>query len=270
MITLFISLFIACTGEPEVEKSKEVAKSFNKLDPTQLAGAVNKAELVPSPVEMQEKLAKSGLQAELGSLVTTSKDIKVVVSNDNDQTAIRTGVVMADLVLTVKTADKETVLRRLGKLKKGLNQLGAGGDINSTIEDFENRVQNAEIKKSELLSEFDDMAGVMVPELEYEAGDWVVPLIQAGTWVEGANLVAKVMIKEGKYDGADQFFRQKEIVEYFISYVNREGKERTTEGIAQTLVDTLEQLKQIAGKPKLTEADVKEIEKLTSSVLALL
>ena len=219
---------------------------------------------------MQQKLAKSGLQAELGSLVTTSNDIVVVIPSDNDQTAIRTGVVMADLVLTVKTANKEEVLLRLGKLKKGLNHLGAGGDINSTIEDFETRVQKAEIKKSELLSEFDDMASVMVPELEYEAGDWVVPLIQAGTWVEGANLVSKAMIKEGKYDGADEFFRQKEIVEYFISYVNREGKERTTAGVAQTLVETLTKLKQVASKPKLTEADVKEIEKLTSSVLALL
>lgn len=261
---------MACSGEPEAEKSNEVAKSFGKLDPNALAQAVSKAELVPSPVEMQEKLAKLGLQSELGSMVTTSSDIAVVVPNDNDQTAIRIGVVMADLVLTVKKSDKETILGRLGKLKKGLNQLGAGGDISSTIEDFEARVQKAEIKKSELLTEFDEMAGVMVPELEYEAGDWVVPLIQAGTWLEGANLVSKLMIKEGKYDGADEFFRQKEVVEYFISYVNREGKDRTTEGIADKLVDTLKRLKDIASQPKLTEADVKEIEKLTSSVLALL
>ena len=27
----------------------------------------------------------------------------------------------------------------------------------------------------------------MVPELEYEAGEWVVPLIQAGSWLEGAS-----------------------------------------------------------------------------------
>lgn len=267
-MVFLISLLIACSGTPDAEKATKT--SFGKIDPASLANAVNKAELVPSPVEMQEKLAKSGLQSELGSLVTTSNDIAVVIEGDKDQTAIRTGVVMADLVLTVKKSDKETILLRLGKLKKGLTALGAGGDIQDTIQDFEDRVQKAEIKKSELLSEFDELSAVLVPELEYEAGDWVVPLIQAGTWLEGANLVSKVMIKEGKYDGADQFFRQKEIVEYFISYVNREGKERTTEGIATTLVDSLEQLKQIAGKPKLTEADVKEIEKVTSSVLALL
>ena len=36
----------------------------------------------------------------------------------------------------------------------------------------------------------DELSGVMVPELEYEAGDWVVPLIQTGSWLEGANLVS--------------------------------------------------------------------------------
>jgi len=268
MTVLLISLFFACSGD--VNTNEAEVKSFNKLDLATLANAVDKAQLVPSPVEMQEKLAKSGLNAELGSLVTTPKDFMVVVGDDNDQTAIRTGIVMADLVLTVKSAGKETILLRLGKLKEGLDKLGAGADIHSTIEDFEQRVQSAEINRRELLSEFDDMASVMVSELEYEAGDWVVPLIQAGTWLEGANLVSKAMIKEGKYDAADDFFRQKQIVEYFISYINREGKERTSEGVATTLVETLKELKQIAAKPKLSEADVKKIEKLTSSVFALL
>ena len=270
MTVLLISLFFACSGDMNTNGTEVKAKSLNKLDPATLADAVDKAELVPSPVEMQEKLVKAGLSGELGSFVTTPKDFRVVVGDDNDQTAIRTGIVMADLVLTVKSADKEAILLRLGKLKEGLDKLGGGADIHSTIEDFEQRVQSAEIKKSELLSEFDDMASIMVSELEYEAGDWVVPLIQAGTWLEGANLVSKAMIKEEKYDAANQFFRQKEIVEYFISYINREGKERAPEGVAITLIETLKELKQISGKPKLSEADVKKIEKLTSSVFALL
>ena len=103
-----------------------------------------------------------------------------------------------------------------------------------------------------------------------EAGDWVVPLIQAGTWLEGANLVAKIMVKEGKYDAADEFFRQKEIVEYFISYVDRDGKDKAPDGVVKTLSDMLNSFKSISSKPRIEEADVKEIEKLTSQVLALL
>ena len=268
----FSLLLIACSGneagDADASKKEKSAQSF-KIDEKSLAEAVNKTELVPSPVEMQEKLAKAGLQTELSTLVPTEKNIKVVVE-DNDQTAIRTGVVLADLVLTVKVSNKDQILNRLGKLKKGFAQLGAGDDIKATIEDFEARVNKNEIKKSELLSEFDDMASVMVPELEYEAGDWIVPLIQAGTWLEGANLVSKAMIKEGKYDSADTFFRQKEIVEYFISYVDRDGKDKAPSGIIKTLLDMLKSLKAIASKPRIEEKDIKEIEALTSKVLALL
>jgi hypothetical protein len=267
----FLSLLIACSGN-EVSKEetpkKEQPTAF-KIDEKSLEAAVNKAELVPSPVEMQKKLAEAGLQTELSTLVPTEKNINVVVE-DNDQTAIRTGVVLADLVLTVKVSNKEQILNRLGKLKKGFAKLGAGDDIKATIEDFETRVSANEIKKSELLSEFDDMASVMVPELEYEAGDWIVPLIQAGTWLEGANLVSKAMLKEGKFDSANTFFREKEIVEYFISYVDRDGKDKAPSGVIKTLSQMLTEFKNIASKPRIVEADVKEIEKLTSKVLNLL
>jgi len=267
----FLSLLIACSGN-EVSKDETLKKEQTtafKIDEKSLEAAVNKAELVPSPVEMQNKLAEAGLQTELSTLVPTEKNINVVVE-DNDQTAIRTGVVLADLVLTVKVSNKEQILNRLGKLKKGFAKLGAGDDIKATIEDFEIRVSKNEIKKSELLSEFDDMASVMVPELEYEAGDWIVPLIQAGTWLEGANLVSKAMLKEGKYDSANKFFREKEIVEYFISYVDRDGKDKAPSGVIKTLSQMLTEFKNIASKPRIEEADVKEIEKLTSKVLNLL
>ena len=258
------------TVAKEAEKvAEEKNEGFNKLDLENLANAVNKAELVPSPVEMEKKLKEAGLQGELGSQIPAGKSMEVVVA-DHDQTAIRTGVVMADLVLTLKTSDQATILDRLGKMKAGLQKLGAGQDIYATIEDFETKVSDNSINKADLLSEFDDLSQVMVSELEYEAGEWVVPLIQSGTWLEGANLVSKVMIKEGKYDQANTFFRQKEIVEYFISYVDREGKDRAPDKVIGNLVDTLNQLKVIASKPNIEEADVKKIEELSSVVLGLL
>jgi hypothetical protein len=274
MKAVLLSVFMmACSEETsapvEEPKEQKAEKSFNKIDPASLEDAVNKAELVPSPVEMQGKLSKAGLQTELSTLVTSENKIKVVVE-DNDQTAIRTGVVLADLVLTIKVSSKEQILDRLSKLKSGFEKLGAGSDIKVTIEEFEANVKKGETGRAELLEEFDLYSQVMVTELEYEAGDWVVPLIQAGTWLEGANLVSKIMIKEGKYDSADEFFRQKEIVEYFISYVDRKGKSKAPDGVVKTLSETLTALKTIASKPKIEEADVKKIESLTSTVLALL
>ena len=43
--------------------------------------------------------------------------------DDNDQVAIRTGIVIADLVLTLKTSDQESILKRLGKNENGLKKL---------------------------------------------------------------------------------------------------------------------------------------------------
>ena len=275
----FLSLQFACSGDSATEApdgkaqaettEAEAGKGFNKLDPNALANAVNKAELVPSPIDMEAKLKAAGLQQDLGSLIPTSKDLKVIVE-DNDQVAIRTGIVMADLVLTLKSSDQATILKRLGKMKEGLKKLGAGDDIYAVLQDFEERVQDNSVKKSELLEEFDELSQVMVSELEYEAGEWVVPLIQAGTWLEGANLVAKIMHKENKYNAADEFFRQKEIVEYFISYVGRDGKDRAPDQVIAKLISTLDDLKNIADQPKISGADVQKIEKLTDLVLNLL
>ncbi len=274
-MTLF-SLLLACSGDTTTENGDatqatetEPKKGFNKLDPNALADAVNKAELVPSPIEMEAKLKSAGLQKDLGSLIPAGKDIKVIVE-DNDQVAIRTGIVMADLVLTLKSSDQATILKRLGKMKEGLKKLGAGADIYAVIQDFEERVQDNSVKKDELLEEFDELSQVMVSELEYEAGEWVVPLIQAGTWLEGANLVAKIMHAENKYNAADEFFRQKEIVEYFISYIDRDGKDRAPDQVVAKLLSTLNDLKTIADKPKISGADVQKIESLTNLVLNLL
>ena len=132
----------ACRESTDAKKTG----AKDKLDLNALADAVNKAELVPSPIEMEAKLKSAGLQQNLGSLIPTSKDLKVIV-DDNDQVAIRTGIVMADLVLTLKTSDQGSILKRLGKMKAGLKKLGAGDDIYAVLEDFEMRVQDNSVSK---------------------------------------------------------------------------------------------------------------------------
>jgi hypothetical protein len=110
----------------------------------------------------------------------------------------------------------------------------------------------------------------MVPELEYEAGEWVVPLIQAGSWLEGANLVSSAIIAENKYDSAAQLLKQPRVVEYFLQYVEREGREKAPDQVVTKLVDVLKKLKTIAEKETLTAEDIKEVNKSTSEVLSML
>ena len=60
----------------------------------------------------------------------------------------------------------------------------------------------------------------MVPELEYEAGEWVVPLIQTGSWLEGSYLVSSAIINESQYDKASNLCVNQSCW-YFLKYVQR-------------------------------------------------
>ena len=124
-------------------------------------------------------------------------------------------------------------------MKAGFKALGAGDDIQATISDLSTQITNDAIQEDDLLKEMDELSGVMVSELEYEAGDWVVPLIQAGSWLEGANLVSAAIIKESKFDVAGQLLKQPRVVEYFLKYVEREGGNKAPDQVVDKLKQVL-------------------------------
>ena len=191
--TLLLALMLAACGGESAEKpaatnaegakpaAEEVApvKKVAKFDAATLKAEALKVALVPSPAEMQKALGNAGLESQLSSLVQ-NRDISVDVEN-KDQVAVRTGVILADLVLTVKEASSEDQLQRLSRIKQGFSLLGAGDDVAATIDELSDKIKSGSGSKEDLLKEFDELSGVLVPELEYEAGDWVVPLIQAGS-----------------------------------------------------------------------------------------
>ena len=217
---------------------------------------------------MQAALEKAGLTSQLASLVG---DRKISVNSDNlDQVAVRTGVVLAEVVLTVKDTPKERFAERMETLKEGFKLLGAGDDIPNTIDDIVERVNNDAVSREDLLKEVDELSGVMVPELETEAGDWVVPLIQAGSWLEGSHLVASAIQKEAKFGAAGELLRQPSVVDYFLNYVQREGREKAPDEVVKQLEQTLLKLKEIASKDALSEEDVQTIHDVTGAVLQLL
>lgn len=238
------------------------------LSGDELRAAADQVALVPSPAEMERSLAHAGVGKTLASMVS---DRKISMAVDNkDQLAVRAGVVLADLVLTVKDSPKERTVARLTALGVALDKLGAGKDVQATIEGYKKDINNDVLGKDELIKEFDELSQVMVPELKYEAGDWVVPLIQAGSWLEGAHLVSGAVVETGKFDAADNLLRQPAVVDYFIKYVDREGADKAPDKVVAKLRETLTTLKTVASKPTLSEADVKTVHEATGAVLSLL
>lgn len=272
-----MALLSACTGSEPVQETPEnndpvenTAKTTTpKLDLAQLQKAAEEVALVPSPAEMQKSLKNAGLKSDLAQMVSQDRDIKMDIEN-KDNLAVRTGVVLADLVLTVTTASKERKIDQMKKLKVGFDGLGAGSDIQATLDDLITQITNDAMNNDDLLKEMDELSGVMVSELEYEAGEWVVPLIQAGSWLEGANLVSGAIIAESQFVTASQLLKQPRVVDYFLKYVEREGREKAADQVVDKLLEVLKSLKTIAAKESLGEADVQEINKATNEVLSML
>jgi hypothetical protein len=225
-------------------------------------------QLVPSPVEMQRALEKAGIAEGLDKLVT-ERSMKLDVEN-KDIVSVRTGVILADALLTVKSAPSEKLVGRLGTVKTGLMSLGAGNDLPTVIDDLVAKINNQGISRDDLVKELDDLHGAIIPEIRYEAGERCVPLIQAGSWLEGSNLVAAAVVAANKPEAGDKLLRQPLVVDYFLKYVKVEGAGKADAAVLKQLETTLMKLKDIASKPSLTIDDIKEVKTQTDAVLALL
>ena len=282
-ISLFLTMvaLVACSGESAVDAPPAGGDQPAGGQPTpveapelqlELGTLLEKAQtnaLVPSPAEMQKALNAAGIDTQLAQMVPDRSGLKMNVPN-TDQAAVRTGVVLADLLLTLSTAPKEKMVANLNQIKAGMAQLGGGDEIPAIIDDLSAQIQNDAISRDDLVKELDELSGVLIPEIEYKAGEQVVPLIQAGSWLEGANLIASAMEASGKYDGADNLLKQPAVVEYFQKYVATEGASKAPSDVIDQLKGTLDTLGEICAKEHLEEADVKTIKSSTASVLDLL
>ena len=264
-------LLAACGGreEPAAPPTPPpVPAAPQAIDVDAVRATAVPTSLTPSPAEMQAALTREGIAESLGLLVRARE---VVVENANlDQVAVRTGVLIADVVLTAKEAPKEVLVARLGAIKKGLGLLGGGKDLPATLDELIGQIQSDAITREGLVKEMDELSGAVIPEIEYEAGPRCVPLIQAGSWLEGANLVSAAVRKAGKPEAANVLLRQPEVVGYFLRYVRGEGQARAPDQVIDRLEASLVAIQGITGKTTLTAEDVETLYLETESVLKLL
>ena len=278
-ITFAASLAAGCGGSGNEQASSEqpeaasdeaapAAEDWAPLDIAALKAEATRVVLVPSPTETQAALTKAGIEAALSDLV---QDRSYSDKNDADHVAVRTGVVMADVLLTLKSSEKAKLTERLKAIESGMGTLGVSGDLQATLTELVSQVENDQVdpERNDLLRDLEDVAGSKIPAAEFDS-DKYLPLLQAGSWLEGANLIARAMQAEGKFEQANQLLRQPEVVEYFLRYVEDEGQERADDHILVTLKDTLNVLLTTAQKESLSSEDVKTIQEATDSVLALL
>lgn len=271
-------LLLACSGgespvaappEPAQPNVENPATEPPAVDKEALAGAEKEASLVPSPTEMQRALTEAGIDKGLSKLVPPNQPPQP--GDDRDATAVRVGMDLAYTLLTVSDADTPVpvIVARLEQVKTGMKALGADKDIGPTIDDLVGRLQSDSLTRGGLLSELDELHGAVLPEIEFEAGERIVPLIQAGSWVAGVNLVATAVVNAQKPEAA-KLLRQPEVAAYFQRYVRTEGANVAPAGVSKQLDATLDAFQKVASKPELDLNDASTIVKQTSDVLALL
>jgi len=275
-----LSLLLACSGgttEPAPDpapadapkKEAPANPETPDLDAATLEAEADQVALVPSPVETQKALEASGVDTQLASLIPKHQfDLE---ADGLDHAAVRTGVLLADVLLTVKTAETPQLVQRISAVQKGMKQLKGGKDIHLTLEDIKDRLKAEAVTRDDLLREFDELSGAVIPELEFNGQDRVVPLIEAGSWLEGANLVARAVKKSGNKGAAETLLKAPTVVDYFIEYVKTDGADKAPEAVTKKLEESLLELKAVASKTEpLTDEDIDTVIKVTNAVLALL
>lgn len=273
---LFLAMVACGGGESTTPPAPEPAPAAPETPPVTKDDLKNAdtVGIVPSPTETAQALEKAGVSTQLATLVPDHKfDMQKA---DTDHAAIRTGVTLADMLLTVKTAEKDKLLERLATIQTGMTQLGGGADIEATLRDMHERVKADAVTRDELLQEFEELSGAIIPELDFNGNARIVPLIEAGSWLEAANLVARAVkeanvVKAGEASVADDLLKQPEVVAFFIKYVKTEGAEKAPEQVTQQLEKSLTELQNLAKKEgPLDAADIENVAKVTQDVLSLL
>lgn len=263
----------ACTsGTPvEPEKPAEVEEAANEPEVKAIPPSEGRRDgLVPSILETQRALEAAGVETKLATLVKPRT--YDMAADAPDRAAVRTGVVLADMLLTVTSSDKDTLNQQLEMVRRGMKQLNGGSDIDATIADYQERVKADAVSREELVAEFDELSGAVIPELEFNGNARVVPLISAGSWLEGTHLVATALANTpaDKRGEAEKLLKAPTVVDYFTEYVEVQGA-AAPEPVTAQLKSTLGTLKELATKAEpLSDAELAQIGKTTGDVLSLL
>ena len=269
---ILYSLFLGCNSQEAANKEKATEKKeagFQDVNLDDLEKAAEKAtvNLVPPPLELQNELKKRGLTSDLSTFVG-KKDLSMDIEN-TDQIALRAGVLISDLVFTIKTAPVKELITKLDSLKVAFTKLKAGKDIGATIDDLKETLSSESPDREQILDEMNDLSMVMVSELKYEAGEWVVPLIQAGSWLEGSHIISSAILTE-KNDKATELLKKPGTAVYFKRYVNHEGANKAPPIVLTQLNKTLDRLDAISKKKVISMEDVEEVQSLTGNLMKFL
>lgn len=274
-IAVLSGIFVGCTEapapKPAAPKAEPTPPPAAPPPPTPeqvaQASAQTSKVLSPSPLDLEAEVKAAGVADSLAALVPALPPEPP--ATDKDRVALRTGVVLAYTVLGGPAVPKPAFLAQLRSIRAGMQTLGAGAGLLTTLDNNIVQVENDAAARADFLRALDDVASMADLETGFGPNDTTGPLLQAGAWVAGTQLVAQAVVKSGKADAADKLLRRPEVPAWFLGYLKGEGAEKAS-GVSEQLRTTLTQLDTIARKPSLTLEDAQAVADATGSLLKLL
>lgn len=221
--------------------------------------------MVPHPSEIVEVVRSMGLAGKTGALVPSPAG---VAPSGGNVGAFQTGVLIADLVLSLDGAPNAEVAARLDGIRKGLTALGVADAQAAEMDKVTKRITSGKTSPEELAAELDAFQSRLMDEDgQYNTADALVG-IQAGAWVRAVNVVATLLIQTGKAAEGAHLFGQPALVDYFITYVTKALEGGTKDKALEATLPLLAQLKKTAAKEPLTAEDVTTVQTNTAAILA--
>ena len=268
-MSLITILFFACSSNSVEEKEQKEVNTFGKIEVAELEKVASDVEVIPSPVKLKKELKKAGLSISVGKMMET-KDFPSFDIEDKSRVAVMTGILLTDLVITVDKATPEQIEAILLKLKEGFDKLQTGNDIQSTLDDLVTTVKSPDLDRNTFLEEVDMLSSVLVPELKSEAGTWAIPLIQAGAWLEGIQVISDSIKQDNAYDKGKKLFHHPGIAPYFIRYIEEAGKEKFSNNLNTQIKTALSKLDAYGKKQEVSKEEIDEVSKIVSDLMDLL
>lgn len=265
-----LTTLLACSGAPgdqvgtPAEPDPPPAAPAPAPEPAKVDAATAEKAVTPSPLALQQQVVQAGVADGLGGLVPASRFSRE--TSNPDTVAIRTGIRIADAVLAGNSDSKEAFLARLAEIRAGLETMGMGQGRLSEIDDFIKEVRNDTASRQDFVAELDQVVSEMVPQEGWGPGDTTGPLLQAGAWLAGTNLVARAVVARGDDAAADALLKRPAVPAYFLAWARSEGAKKTNAPTLEQVEQTLVKLNEITGKDSLGVKDAQAIVDATSGL----
>lgn len=254
---------VANEAEPEVAAPEDVP---TKIDIAAVKDEARTAMFVPAPTEFQAALKASAPDVDIRKLVKDSG--RTLEGKNTAVLALETGVRISNVLMSVHTGDKAAILSRMRAAQEGLTALKAPqsviDEVGQVIKDYE----GGTLTDAELGPSFDVLAERINDDLRSKADPNMATLVQAGGWVQGANLLSTALDSAGVAGEAAALLHQPTVLAYFTSFLKDSGPGRAGDPQVVAVIAEMDAMALVAAKAELSGDDVKAVAAHTSNILA--